>query len=161
MTVGTQEEAKAVMAQAVSDAVERYGNQREELIPILNDVNRTLGYLPAEALEEISQRLRVPKSQLFSVASFYQMLSTKQRGTHVIKFCESAPCHVVGGRQVWQALQSELQLKAGETSPDGKWTLETVSCLGVCAVGPVIVIDDDIYGNIEPKQIAEILARYE
>jgi NADH:ubiquinone oxidoreductase subunit E len=160
MTVGTQEEAKAVMAQAVSDAVERYGNQREELIPILNDVNRTLGYLPAEALEEISQRLRVPKSQLFSVASFYQMLSTKQRGTHVIKFCESAPCHVVGGRQVWQALQSELQLKAGETSPDGKWTLETVSCLGVCAVGPVIVIDDDIYGNVEPKQIAEILARY-
>jgi NADH:ubiquinone oxidoreductase subunit E len=161
MTVGTQEEAKAVMAQAVSDAVERYGNHREELIPILNDVNRTLGYLPAEALDEISQRLRVPKSQLFSVASFYQMLSTKKRGTHVIKFCESAPCHVVGGRQVWQALQSELKLKAGETSPDGKWSLEVVSCLGVCAVGPVIVIDDDIYGNVEPKQIAEILARYE
>ena len=78
----------------------------------------------------------------------------------MIKFCESAPCHVVGGRQVWEALQESLQLKSGETTQDGKWTLETVSCLGVCAVGPVIVIDDDIYGNLDPKQISEILARY-
>ena len=145
---------------AVSYAVERNGNRREDLIPILTDVNHTLGYLPAEALEKISARLRVPRSQIFSVASFYQMLSTKQKGTHVIKFCESAPCHVVGGQQVWEALQESLQLKAGETSQDGKWTLETVSCLGVCAVGPVIVIDDDIYGNVDPKQVSEILARY-
>ncbi len=159
MTVGTIE--KQSVEQAVSTAIERNGNRREDLIPILNDVNRSLGFLPAEALDEISRRLRVPKSQLFSVASFYQMLSTKPRGTHVIQFCESAPCHVVGGRQVWETLQEELKLKAGETSPDGKWTLLTVSCLGVCAVGPVIIIDDDIYGNIEPKQIHDILARYQ
>jgi len=159
MTVEIKSEQN--IEQAVSDAIERHGNQREELIPILTDVNRTLGFLPAEALEKIGARLRVPRSQLFSVASFYQMLSTKPRGTHVIKFCESAPCHVVGGRQVWEALQESLQLKNGETSQDGKWTLETVSCLGVCAVGPVIVIDDDIYGNLDPKQISEILARYE
>ena len=159
MTVETMSEH--TIEQAVSDAVERFGNRREELIPILNDVNRALGFLPAAALEKISARLRVPKSQLFSVASFYQMLSTKPRGTHVIQFCESAPCHVVGGRQVWESLQEALQLKAGDTSQDGKWTLETVSCLGVCAVGPVIVIDDDIYGNVDPKQISEILARYE
>jgi NADH-quinone oxidoreductase subunit E len=159
MTIETKSEQ--TIEQAVSDAIERHGNQREELIPILTDVNRTLGFLPAEALEKIGVRLRVPKSQLFSVASFYQMLSTKPRGTHVIKFCESAPCHVVGGRQVWEALQDSLQLKNGETSQDGKWTLETVSCLGICAVGPVIVIDDDIYGNLDPKQISEILARYE
>jgi len=158
MTLGNHD--GQFVEQAVSDAIERNGNHREDLIPILNDVNRSLGYLPAEALEKISLRLRVPKSQLFSVASFYQMLSTKPRGTHVIQFCESAPCHVVGGREVWQALQDELKLKAGETSADGKWTLETVSCLGVCAVGPVIVIDDDIYGNVEPKQIPGILAHY-
>lgn len=147
--------------QAVSDAIERHGNQRSELIPILNDINRKLGYLPTSALEDISARLLVPKSQIFSVASFYQMLSTKPRGLHVIKFCESAPCHVVGGRQVWEALQEAVNLKAGETSADGKWTLETVSCLGVCAVGPVIVVDDDIYGNVDPQQVAQILARYE
>jgi NADH:ubiquinone oxidoreductase subunit E len=146
---------------AVQQAVERHGATQDELIPILNDVNREVGYLPAEALEEISRLLRVPKSRLFSVASFYQMLSTKPRGKHVIKFCESAPCHVVGGREVWQHLQEALNLKSGETSADGKWTLETTSCLGLCAVGPVIMIDDDVYGNLTPDQIDGILARYQ
>jgi NADH:ubiquinone oxidoreductase subunit E len=150
---------KATLA-AVTDAVERYGAKREELIPILSDVNRTVGYLPTEALEEISRQVKVPKSQVFAVATFYHMLSTEKLGQHVIQFCESAPCHVVGGREVWQALQDNLQLAPGQTSPDGKWTLATVSCLGVCGVGPVIVIDDEIYGNVTPAQIPEILARY-
>lgn len=153
--------SEKTIEEVVSEAVNRHGKHREELIPILSDVNQALGFLPAEAMENISLQLSVPRSQVYSVASFYQMLSTKPRGTHVIKFCESAPCHVVGGRQVWETLQECLQLKAGETSPDGKWTLETVSCLGVCAVGPVIVIDDDIYGNLDPRQISEILARYQ
>jgi NADH:ubiquinone oxidoreductase subunit E len=89
------------------------------------------------------------------------MLSTKKHGRHVIQFCESAPCHVVGGRQVWQALQDNLKLTPGETSTDGKWSLVTVSCLGVCAVGPVIIVDEDIYGNVEPAQIPDILAKYQ
>jgi NADH-quinone oxidoreductase subunit E len=104
--------------------------------------------------------LRVPQSQLFSVATFYHMLSTEKRGRHVIQFCESAPCHVAGGRQVWQTLQDAVAIKSGETTPDGKWTLITTSCLGVCGVGPVIIIDDDIYGNVSPEQVSEILARY-
>ena len=115
--------SEQTIEQAVSDAIERLGNHREELIPILTDVNRNLGYLPAEALEKIGMRLQVPKSQINSVASFYQMLSTKPRGTHVIKFCESAPCHVVGGRQVWEALQGHLQLKNGETS--SRWQMDS------------------------------------
>jgi len=158
MTVGTQN-GKAII-EAVQDAVRRHGATREELIPILNEVNRTVGYLPREALEEISRLLRVPQSQLFSVATFYHMLSTEKRGRHVIQFCESAPCHVAGGRQVWQTLQEAVNLKAGETSSDGKWSLITTSCLGVCGVGPVIIIDDDIYGNVTPEQVSEILARY-
>lgn len=152
-------DSQAVLA-AVQAAVEHHGPTREELIPILNEVNRELGYLPAEALEEISRLLKVPKSQLFSVASFYHMLSTKPRGRHVIQFCESAPCHVVGGRQVWQALKDHLHLENGETSPDERWTLITTSCLGICGVGPVMTIDDDIYGNVEPSQIPQILAKY-
>lgn len=145
---------------AVHTAIDHHGAVAEELIPILNDVNKALGYLPASAMEEICRLLHVPKSSLFSVASFYQMLSTKPRGRHVVQFCESAPCHVVGGRQVWQALQDELQLNPEETSPDGRWTLITVSCLGVCGVGPVFIVDDDIYGNVAPGQVKEILARY-
>jgi NADH-quinone oxidoreductase subunit E len=123
-------------------------------------VNTALGYLPPAAFTEIGRQLRVPVSQLFSVASFYQMLSTQPRGRHVIQFCESAPCHVVGGREVWMALQDELKLEPGQTSADGKWTLRTTSCLGVCAVGPVVTVDEDIYGNVTPKQVTEILAKY-
>jgi NADH-quinone oxidoreductase subunit E len=150
-----------VVKVAVEEAMEKHGRDMDELIPILTDVNHALGYLPAQALDEISKQLRVPKSQLFSVASFYQMLSTKPRGRHVIQFCESAPCHVVGGRQVWEMLKEELDLNEGETTPDGRFTLITVSCLGVCGVGPVMVIDDDIFGNLEPGQLHSILARYQ
>jgi NADH-quinone oxidoreductase subunit E len=145
---------------AVRAAVERHGPHKEELIPILSDVNRAVGYLPSAALEEISRLMRVPKSQVFSVATFYRMLSTEKLGEHVIQFCESAPCHVVGGRQVWDALRQQLNLEPGETSPDGKWSLVTVSCLGVCGIGPVIVVDEDMYGNVTPEQVSDILARY-
>ncbi|MBA4375015.1 MAG: NADH-quinone oxidoreductase subunit NuoE [Anaerolinea sp.] len=149
-----------VVLEAVRTAVDRYGATRDELIPILNDVNREIGYLPGEALDEISRLLRVPKSHLFSVASFYRMLSTKPRGKHVIQFCESAPCHVAGGREVWMAVKEALKIDEDETTPDGNWTLVTTSCLGVCGVGPVMMIDDDIFGNVDAKQVPSILARY-
>jgi NADH-quinone oxidoreductase subunit E len=159
MSGGNGKDGKAVL-QIVNDAVARYGTTKDELIPILNEINRLVGYLPTEALDELSRLMRVPKSRLFSVATFYHMLSTKPRGKHVIHFCESAPCHVAGGREVWMALQEALNIKDGETTPDGMWTLVTTSCLGVCGVGPVIVVDDDIHGNVEPKQVSEILAKY-
>lgn len=155
--VNTNEQA---VLEAVEKAIQHHGDSRDELIPILNFVNRELGYLPAEALEEISRRMKSPRSHLFSVASFYQMLSTKPRGKHVIQFCESAPCHVVGGREVWEALKEELSLDAGETSEDGQWSLITTSCLGLCGVGPVIVVDEDAYGNVTPDQIPSILEKY-
>lgn len=150
-----------VVLDAVQAAVDRYGASQDEIIPILNDVNREIGYLPGEALDELSRLLKVPKSQLFSVASFYHMLSTKPRGKHVLQFCESAPCHVAGGREVWTAIKETLKINENETTPDGKWTLITTSCLGVCGVGPVMMIDDDVIGNVDPAKVPEILARYE
>jgi NADH-quinone oxidoreductase subunit E len=156
---GESKDGKVVL-EAVQAAVDHYGTSQDELIPILNEVNRALGYLPGEALDEISRQLRTPKSQLFSVASFYRMLSTKPRGRHVIQFCESAPCHVAGGREVWLAVKDQLKINEDETTPDGMWTLITTSCLGVCAVGPVMLIDDDIYGNVTAAQVPEILGKY-
>ena len=145
----------------VNAAVSEFHAKQEELIPILMKVSQELGYVPNDALEQISEVMHIPQSRVYSVASFYHMISTKPTGRHVIKFCESAPCHVAGGKAVWDALLEELQIKPGETSPDGKWTLKTTSCLGVCAVGPVMMVDDDIYGNIDPDQVHEILERYE
>jgi len=159
MTDRSKIDSTAVL-DVVHSAVKRHGNKREELIPIMNDVNRELGYLPSEALSEISKLLETPTSKLLSVATFYHMLSTKPRGRHVIQFCESAPCHVVGGREVWEALKQSLGLEPDETSEDGKWSLITTSCLGVCGIGPVIMIDDDIYGNVKPGDVPDILSRY-
>ncbi|NLG73538.1 MAG: NAD(P)H-dependent oxidoreductase subunit E [Chloroflexi bacterium] len=155
-------------SQAVSAAIEKHGASREALIPILSEVNRLLGYIPAEAFTEIKRQLRlqssdlrVYESQLYSLASFYHMLSTEELGRHVVRFCESAPCHVVGGRELLTAVQETLGIQPGQTTPDRKWSLITTSCLGVCAVGPVLLVDDDIYGNVTPDQVPEILARYE
>jgi NADH-quinone oxidoreductase subunit E len=152
----------------VSEAIEKHGAKRDALIPILSEINHELGYIPAEAFQEVQKQLNaddahtyVTKGQLFGLASFYDMLSTKPRGRHVIKFCENAPCHVVGGKPVWDTLCEKLHLKNGETTLDKKWTLVTTSCLGLCSVGPVVLIDDDLYGNVTANQVDDILARYE
>ena len=152
----------------VSAAIEKHGAQKDALIPILSEINHALGYIPGEAFREVRKQLRTPaehvyvsESQLFALASFYDMLSTKPRGRHVIKFCENAPCHVVGGKAVWDSLRETLNLKNGETTSDKKWTLVTTSCLGLCSVGPVVLIDDDLYGNVTPEEVDQILARYE
>lgn len=152
----------------VEKAVEKHGKTREALVPILSEVNHEAGYIPQEALAEIRRQVHEPDSglflsdsHLFSITSFYKMLSLRPLGKHVVRFCESAPCHVMGGRQVIKAIEEELQLKPGETSPDGKWSLVMTSCLGLCSVGPVFLVDDDLYGNISPELVKEILGRYE
>lgn len=156
------------VAKLVQEAIEKHGAKRDALLPILSEINHALGYIPAEAFQEVQKKLNaddvhtfVTKGQLFGLASFYDMLSTKPRGRHVIKFCENAPCHVVGGKAIWDSLCETLDLQNGETTPDKKWTLVTTSCLGLCSVGPVVLIDDDLYENVTSDQIEDILARYE
>ncbi len=145
----------------VRTLVKEQGSEKAELIPILHQINHEMGYISDEAIQELSERMQIPASHIFSVATFYRMLSTEPRGRHVIQFCESAPCHVAGGRQVWQSLQKELGLTNGETSADEKWTLITTSCLGVCGIGPVVIVDHDIYGNVTPDQVPTLLKNYD
>jgi NADH-quinone oxidoreductase subunit E len=157
----------------VTKAVQKHGAQADEFIPILLEINHEYGYIPGEAIRQArkllhgapgkspEERVLVSEGQLYGLASFYHMLHTEKTGRHVVQFCESAPCHVQGGRELWKALQQTLDLKAGETDPQGRFTLKTVSCLGVCGVGPVILVDDDLYGNVGPEQLADIFARYE
>ena len=141
--------------------IEKYDGNKKELIAILSEINKELGYLPKESLEEISEILGIPRSQIYSDVSFYSMHYTKPMGQHVIKFCESAPCHVEGGREVWAVLKKYTHLEPGETSSNGKWTLLTTSCLGLCDIGPVMMEDEDIYSNLTPDTIPDILSRYQ
>jgi NADH-quinone oxidoreductase subunit E len=163
-----QEVKEMDLAALVDRVVQEQVATRDAIIPILSEINRVLGYIPASVLPEIRRRIQIPEegvfladSHLYSAASFYQMFSLQPSGRHVVRFCESAPCHVMGGRQVIQALQHELDLEPGQTSQDKKWSLHLTSCLGVCSVGPVFLVDDDIHGNVTPDRVPEILARYE
>jgi NADH:ubiquinone oxidoreductase subunit E len=152
--------------EVVQQAIEKHGKTPDAFIPILSEVNHALGYIPAEAMREVKAQINhdgnfVSEGQLYGLASFYDMLSTQPRGRHVIKFCENAPCHVVGGKAIWDALRETLNLQNGETTPDNKWTLVTTSCIGLCSVGPVLLVDDEMYGNVTVEQLPEILGRYE
>ena len=156
------------LAEIVETAVHKNGAHADAFIPILLEINDKFGYIPAEAIRLARQKLHQPQEhilvsegQLYGLASFYHMLSTEKNGRHVVQFCESAPCHVQGGRELWKAIQQELNLKPGQTDPPGRFTLKTVSCLGICGVGPVLLIDGDFYGNVTPEQLPELFARYE
>lgn len=162
-----QEVAELDLVELVDEVVKRHGATRDSIIPILSDINRVLGHIPAAALPEIRRRIQSPEdgvfladSHLYSAASFYQLFSLKPTGAHIVRFCESAPCHVVGGRRVIEAIQQELGLQPGETSEDRKWSLFMSSCLGVCSVGPLFLVDDDVYGNVTPEMVPDILRRY-
>ena len=156
-TIPTIEELK----QEISLILQKTKKDREDLIPILHKITQRFGYISSQALYEISDQTSIPLAEVFSVATFYRMLPTQQRGRHVILFCESLPCHVVGGRELLQAIKTELQLEPGQTSQDQRWTLLTTSCLGVCNFGPVISIDGNIHGNLTPESLPEILNKYE
>jgi len=157
----------------VEAAVIKHGAHADAFVPILLEINHEFGYIPGDAirmarkfLHELygknpEEHILVSEGQLYGLASFYHMLHTEKTGRHVVQFCESAPCHVQGGRELWKSMQQSLGLAAGETSPDDRFTLKTVSCLGVCGVGPVVLVDDDLYGNVTPEQLADIFAKYE
>lgn len=160
----TEEELDEV----IERSVEHQGAQRASVIPILNEINERLGHIPVEALGKIRRKINSPAeglfladSQLFATASFYSMLSLKPLGRHVIRFCESAPCHVVGAREVIEAIQNHLGIAVGETTEDKQFTLLATSCIGVCSVGPVFQVDDDLYGNVTPEHAPAILEKYQ
>ena len=153
--------------EVIQRLVQHHGARRAEVIPILSEINRTFGYIPTEALGKIRRLINTPEeglfladSQLYATASFYSMFSLVPLGRHVVRFCESAPCHVVGAREVIEALQEHLGISVGETTQDMEWSLLTTSCIGVCSIGPVFLVDDDIYGNVTPERVPEILAKY-
>ena len=144
----------------INAVITHHGTNREALVEILRELSEQSGYLTKEALEAVAKGLHLPLSEVFSVASFYTMINLEQQGKHVIKLCEDAPCHVAGGREVWEALEHELGIQFGETTPDGNWTLLPTSCLGLCAVGPVMMVDEELYGNLTPEKVIAILDRY-
>ena len=130
------------------------------LIGILQEVQERFGYLPAAALEEIARRSRTPLSRIYGVVSFYSQFYTTPRGRHTIRCCRGTACHVRGGKTVLQAIQELLGIEDGETTEDMKFYLETVACLGTCFLAPVMMIDNEYFGDLTPQRVQSILESF-
>jgi len=136
--------------------IDKYAEEEGSLIQLLLDVQQELNWIPKEAAERISERLNIPQSQVYRVASFYKAMSLTPRGKHMISVCMGTACHVRGAPRLLDKVTDTLKVKPGETSGDMQFTLNTVNCLGCCALGPVMVVDDKYYSKPSTKEIHEV-----
>ena len=144
----------------IDKILEKYEHEAGSLIPILQEVQGTYGYLPEEILTYISERSKVPLSKIYGIVTFYAQFSLVPRGRNTIKTCQGTACHVKGGKRVLSKLERVLGIKAGQTSSDLKFTLETVRCLGTCFLAPVMMINRDYFGKLTPDRVSSILGQY-
>lgn len=146
--------------QEISGIVMKYPQERRFALAAMQDMQRALSYIPREGLELLAEHLQCPMAELYSMATFYKALSLRPRGKHIIKLCNGTACHIRGSVNLRNCVSEILGIEAGETTPDGLFTLEIVNCLGACASSPVILIDDTFYGNVTTEQVPEILSAY-
>ena len=144
----------------IDKIIDKYSNEKGVLIQLLLDIQREFNWVPKEAITRINERLRIPISQIYRVASFYTALSLKPRGRHLIRVCLGTACYVRGGPRILDSIERKLSIKTGETTSDGKFSLETVNCLGCCALGPVIEIDGQYHGRLSSPNIEKMLSSY-
>jgi NADH-quinone oxidoreductase subunit E len=143
----------------IHEIVDREAQGDGSLIAALEEIQRRFRYLPPEALMMVSEGLNVPLSQTYAVATFYNAFSLEPKGKHCIQICMGTACHVRGSPQILDRLELELGIEAGQTTPDGLFSLETVNCLGACALGPVVVMDDEYSGQMTAKKALNLLNR--
>jgi len=144
----------------VTTIVEKYGRDRRNLIPLLHDLQDELGYLSPEVMETVADQLGTTSSQVHGVATFYTLFYTKPQGKYVVRLCDSPPCHIEGSKSVRKAVEEALGVSEGQTSDDGLFTFEIVSCMGLCGVAPAVMVNDDVYGNLTPEMIPSIVGKY-
>lgn len=136
-------------------------NDRSCLIPLLQEVQTIYGYLPENALRDISDFVKVPLSRVYGVATFYNQFRLMPLGENIIHVCRGTACHVKNSANILFALESELGVSAGQTTRDKKFTLEVVNCIGACSIAPVVLVNDDYHGRVSVKDIPKILKKYQ
>ena len=145
----------------IDEIIDGYVDEEGVLIQILLDIQRELNWVPKEAIMEVSRRLQIPISQIYRVASFYTAMSLTPMGRHLVQVCLGTACHIRGAPKILNKVENTLKIKAGETTEDMIFTLRTVNCLGCCAMGPVMVVDEDYHGKMKTSDVNGILERYE
>jgi len=144
----------------VKSYITKYNNEKKALVSILQEIQEEYNYLPQEVLRIVSKTLGIPLIDIIGVATFYRAFSLEPRGKHLITVCLGTACHVRGGPKILEEFERKLNIEAGETSKDGQYSLETVACLGCCAIGPVVVVDGGYYAQTTIRKVGSILKKY-
>jgi NADH:ubiquinone oxidoreductase subunit E len=155
---GTTREADLARIDAL---VSEYSEQKWALIPLLQKIQGEFGYIPPQCIPVIAESLGLFPSQVQGVISFYSQLYTQPRGRRVVRVCRGTACHVRGGKTILKLVKQRLGIEEGETSPDFEYTLETVACIGVCALAPNIVVSDHVHGHMNPKKVEQLFRNRE
>jgi len=144
----------------IDNVIEQYGAKESALLAILQDVQAEEKYLPKDALEYVSQKMGIPLAQVFRLATFYNALSLKPRGRHKVDVCLGTACHVRGGEKILDKMERDLGINVGETTKDKRFTLESVHCVGCCSLGPVAVIDGEVFGRLAQDKVPALLKEF-
>jgi NADH-quinone oxidoreductase subunit E len=144
----------------IDSIMEQYHGKESAILAILQDIQAKEKYLPKETLEHLGERLHIPSSKIYRIATFFRAFSLIPRGRHEIVVCLGTACHVRGGQRIVDQFTMELGIRSGETTPDRNFTLETVNCLGVCAAGPVVAIEGQYFGKMTPTKVEETLKKF-
>ncbi len=148
------------VAAIVNKAVEEYGHDKSMLIQILLRLQRSFGWLPREMLSEVSKQLNVPISQVYQIATFYKAFSLAPRGKHLVRVCMGTSCKVRGSQTILEQAEKSLNVDREGTTADGKFSLETVNCVGCCALGPVMTVNEEYHGNLKLPDVEKVLSKY-
>lgn len=144
----------------LQDVFSRFSGEKKELIPLLQDVQDVYGYLPKEAMKAVARFVSVSESQVYGVATFYAQFYFTRQGKHKVKICYGTACHVKGATRVLETFERQLGIDCGSTTEDYQYSMERVACVGSCALAPVVVADESVYGQVEPARAKEILENH-
>lgn len=150
----------AVDIKKVDEIISRYEKSEESLLAILQDFQREFRYVPEEGMKRLGEVLHVSESKIFAMGTFYKALSLEPRGKHTIKVCMGTACHLKGAGQIIETIERGLGVKRNHTTKDMKYTIESVNCVGACAMAPVVVVDEDYFGHTRPSKIDDIINKY-
>jgi NADH:ubiquinone oxidoreductase subunit E len=151
------EVVEATLEQSVDTIVDRYDANRQFSLAILQDTQRAYNYLPREALEHIAKRLDISLSEVYRLATFFAAFSLEPKGEYVVKVCLGTACHVQGGPRILEQLERDLGIEAGQTTADGRFSVEGVRCLGACALAPVILINEEVHGKVSSATVSRLI----
>ena len=140
--------------------IDGYRKQKWALIPLLHKIQGVQGYIPAEVIPRIARGLGLFPSQVQGVVTFYEQLYTAPRGKNIVRVCRGTACHIRGGKTILKSVKQQLNIDESETTPDFQYSLETVACIGCCALAPNMVINNNIYGHMNPKKVSSLLGHY-